>query len=57
MLNEILSVILKVVVIVLIGVVVLNPTAVGHWQAQRDVAYDSIWGEWVVDCDCTEILE
>ncbi len=35
----------------------LNPEAVGHWQAQKDVAYDTIWGEWVSDCDCTEPLE
>lgn len=34
-----------------------NPEWVGHWQAQKDIAYDSIWIEWIGDCDCTEPLE
>jgi hypothetical protein len=34
-----------------------NPTTLGHWQAMRDVAYDSIWSEYVSDCDCTEPLD
>jgi hypothetical protein len=38
-------------------VAIFSPEVVGEWQAQRDIAYDSIWSEWVVDCDCTEILE
>ena len=35
----------------------MNPEWVGHWLAQKDVAYDTIWTEWVGDCDCTESLE
>jgi hypothetical protein len=35
----------------------INPEWVGHWLAQKDVAYDTIWTEWVGDCDCTESLE
>jgi hypothetical protein len=35
----------------------MNPEWVGHWLAQKDVAYDTIWMEWVGDCDCTESLE
>lgn len=35
----------------------LNPEAVGHWEARKAVAYDSIWGEYIMDCDCTEPLE
>ncbi len=35
----------------------LNPEWVGHWIAQKDVAYDTIWMEWVGDCDCMEPLE
>lgn len=37
--------------------VVFDPAALGHWEVQRDVAYDSIWMEWGADCDCTEPLE
>ena len=33
------------------------PDQVGYWQAQKDIAYDSIWMEYVGDCDCTEALE
>jgi len=38
-------------------IVIAAPEAVGEWQAKRDVAYDSIWGEYWMDCDCTEELE
>ncbi len=34
-----------------------SPTRLGHWEAQRDIAYDSVWSEWVSDCDCTQPLE
>jgi hypothetical protein len=52
-LNQIL-----VAVILTIGLsYLINPVQVGYWQAQRDIGYDSIWGEYVSDCDCTEILE
>lgn len=34
-----------------------NPNTVGHWQALRDIAYDSIWSEYVSDCDCTNSLD
>lgn len=33
------------------------PEAVGEWQARKDIAYDAIWGEYWMDCDCTEPLE
>lgn len=32
----------------------LQPEQVGVWQAKVDIAYDSVWGEYVMDCDCTE---
>lgn len=35
----------------------LNPEYVGQWEAQRDIAYDSIWSEYLADCDCAEFLE
>jgi hypothetical protein len=38
-------------------IVIAAPEVVGEWQAKRDVAYDSIWGEYLMDCDCTENLE
>lgn len=34
-----------------------NPEAVGEWEAKRDIGYDSIWSEYIMDCDCTEPLE
>jgi hypothetical protein len=34
-----------------------SPEQVGYWLAKRDIAYDSIWSEYVEDCDCTEELE
>lgn len=33
------------------------PNAVGVWLANVDVAYDSVWGEYISDCDCMEPLE
>jgi len=27
-----------------------NPTTLGHWEAMRDVAYDSLWSEYASDC-------
>lgn len=35
----------------------LYPEQIGQWQAQADVAYDQIWSEYIMDCDCTEELE
>jgi hypothetical protein len=36
---------------------VSDPTRLGHWEAQRDISYDSIWSEYLADCDCVEFLE
>lgn len=33
------------------------PDQVGYWEAKKDIAYDSIWGEYIMDCDCTEAYE
>jgi hypothetical protein len=35
----------------------LSPEEVGQWKARMDVSYDSIWSEYIFDCDCTEALE
>jgi hypothetical protein len=55
--TEALVNILISIVIALILIVAFAPDWVGHWEAQRDIAYDSIWSEWVSDCDCTQPLE
>lgn len=55
--TEILNIILKTMVIVVVSVIVLDPEAAGEWQAKRDIAYDAIWSEWIMDCDCTETVE
>ena len=31
---------------------VLNFEFVGHWLANVDIAYDSVWSEYIADCDC-----
>jgi hypothetical protein len=54
MYNEYLSATIKILVIVFVGIIIDKPELIGEWQAKRDIAYDSIWGEYVMDCDCTE---
>jgi hypothetical protein len=54
MYNEYLSATIKIIAIVFGGVILTTPELIGEWQAKRDIAYDSIWGEYVMDCDCTE---
>lgn len=34
-----------------------NPESIGKWQAQKDIAYDTVWMQWIGDCDCTVPLE
>lgn len=55
--KEALVNILISIVIALIVIVAFAPDWVGHWEAQRDIAYDSVWSEWVSDCDCVDALE
>ena len=57
MINEILGSFLKSLMILVLMIVVFEPKVVGEWQAQRDIAYDAIWSEYVSDCDCTQPLE
>ena len=49
--------ILTMYIIAIVVWVRLNPEGVGEWKAQMDVSYDSIWSEYMSDCDCTEALE
>ena len=44
-------------IIAAVWLVVFNPESVGQWEAQRDIVYESIWSEYVSDCDCTQPLE
>ena len=37
--------------------IISDPNTMGYWLAKRDIAYDSIWIEYIGDCDCTESLE
>ena len=46
-----------IAIIAIIFWVRLNPEGVGQWKAQMDIGYDSIWSEYVSDCDCMEPLE
>ena len=32
--------------------VVMDAEFVGHWLANVDIAYDSVWSEYIADCDC-----
>ena len=32
----------------------LQPEQVGVWLANVDISYDSVWMEYIADCDCTE---
>ena len=56
-LNIIFNLIYKFILFVAVMTVLTNPEIVGEWEARKDVAYDSIWSEWIMDCDCTEALE
>lgn len=49
--------ILTMYIIAIMVWVRLNPEGVGQWKAQMDIAYDSIWVEYVADCDCMESFE
>lgn len=49
--------ILKFIALVFIMILISNPESIGQWKAQMDIGYDSIWAEYVYDCDCTEALE
>jgi len=56
-LDIIFNIMYKFILFVAVMTFLTNPEAVGEWQARVDVAYDSIWMEWVSDCDCTESLD
>jgi len=55
--NLILNQIYKFIGFIVFMIVVTEPETIGQWKAQMDIGYDSIWAEYVYDCDCTEALE
>jgi hypothetical protein len=55
--NTYLSIVLKLFASLFIFVAIMSPETVGEWQARKAVAYDSVWGEYFMDCDCTEPFE
>ena len=44
------------VVLMLVLFLVMAPGLAGTWMAQRDIAYDRVWGATMLDCDCTDEL-
>jgi hypothetical protein len=55
--NLILNQIYKFIGFIVFMIAVTEPETIGQWKAQMDIGYDSIWAEYVFDCDCTEALE
>ena len=49
--------ILKFIALVAIAIALDRPEKIGEWKAQMDIGYDSVWSEYVSDCDCAEALE
>jgi hypothetical protein len=55
-LQDTLTLIIKVLIVGAFIIFEVNPEYYGERLARMDVAYDSIWGEYIMDCDCTEPL-
>jgi hypothetical protein len=56
-LNEYINQVYKAILFMFGLSLLLDPTSLGEWKAKMDIGYDSIWSEYVYDCDCTEELE
>jgi len=55
--SEYFNNIIKFIVLVVTVIVLDHPEKIGQWKAEMDIGYDSVWAEYVYDCDCTEALE
>ena len=55
--SEYFNNIIKFIVLVVTVITLDHPEKIGQWKAQMDIGYDSVWSEYVSDCDCTEALE
>lgn len=53
----VILVICLIIIQLYVWMLALNPESVGQWEAKRDIGYESIWSEYVSDCDCTQPLE
>lgn len=49
---KIFNVSFKIWIVVVVSLAFDNPRLIGHWKAEVDIAYDSIWAEYIEDCDC-----
>ncbi len=55
--SEYFNNIIKFIVLVVTVIALDHPEKIGQWKAQMDIGYDSVWSEYISDCDCTEALE
>lgn len=55
--NLIMNQIYKFIGFIVFMIAVTEPATIGQWKAEMDIGYDSIWAEYIYDCDCTEDLE
>jgi len=56
MIRNVRDVLISLLVLYVLIVAILyrmQPEKAGEWLARKDIAYDAIWGEYVMDCDCT----
>lgn len=37
-------------------IVLAMPTELGNWRGQYEIGFDQVWGEYISDCDCTEVV-
>lgn len=56
-LQNTLTLMIKLLVIGAFLIFEMNPEYYGQRLARIDIAYDSIWSEYVMDCDCADSLE
>ena len=54
--NLIMNMFYKFIIFIAFMIVITEPEAVGKWLAMVDIGYDSIWSEYVSDCECSETL-
>ena len=55
--SEYFNNIIKFIVLVVTVIVLAHTEKIGQWKAEMDIGYDSVWAEYIFDCDCTEALE
>lgn len=53
-LDTIFNIIYKFIFFVAVMTAITSPETVGEWQARSYIAYDTLWLEYIGECDCTE---